>query len=65
MPPLEKTELVKFLETNVVVFAWSTYDIPGIDPGFICHQLNVNSRIRHVGSLFGNHPTITSSVVKF
>ena len=25
------------------VFAWSTYDAPGIDPKFICHRLNVNS----------------------
>ena len=42
LPPLEKAELVKFLKTNIDVFAWSTYDILGIDPGFICHQLNVN-----------------------
>ena len=42
MPPLEKSELVRFLEANLDVFAWSTYDVPRIDPGFICHQLNVN-----------------------
>lgn len=24
------------------VFAWSAYEAPGIDPEFICHQLNVN-----------------------
>ena len=39
---MEKTELVKFLKANNDVFAWSTYDVPGINPGFICHQLNVN-----------------------
>ena len=38
----EKAELVKFLEINIDVFAWSTYVIPGINLGFIGHQLNVN-----------------------
>ena len=42
MPPLEKSKLVKFLEANIDVFAWSTYDVLGIDPGFMSHQLNVN-----------------------
>ena len=42
LPPLEKAELVKFLEVNIDVFAWSTYDVPGIDPEFICYQLNLN-----------------------
>ena len=37
LPPLEKAEFVKFLEANIDVFAWSTYDVPRIDPGFICH----------------------------
>ena len=44
LPPLEKAESVKFLEVNIDVFAWSTYDVLGIDPGFICHQLNVNPK---------------------
>ena len=44
LPSLEKAELVKFLEVNINVFAWSTYDIPGIDPEFICYQLNVNPK---------------------
>ena len=34
--------LVKSLENNIDVFAWSTYDVLGIDPEFICHRLNVN-----------------------
>ena len=42
LPSLEKAALVKFLEDNMDVFAWSTYDVPGIDLEFICHQLNVN-----------------------
>ena len=44
LSPLERSELVKFLKANIDVFAWSTYDVPGIDPGFICHQLNVNPK---------------------
>ena len=42
LAPLEKAALVKFLEDNIDVFALSTYDVPGIDPEFICHWLNVN-----------------------
>ena len=42
LPPLEKVELVKFLEINIDVFVWSAYDVSRIDLGFICHQLNVN-----------------------
>ena len=42
LPPLEKVEVVEFLRNNVDVFAWKTYDAPGINPEFICHQLNVN-----------------------
>lgn len=41
-PPMEKVELLDFLKSNVDIFAWSAYDAPGIDPGFMCHQLNVN-----------------------
>ena len=40
----EKAELVKFLEINIDVFAWSTYVILGINLGFIGHQLNVNPK---------------------
>ncbi|XP_075670165.1 uncharacterized protein LOC142639925 [Castanea sativa] len=41
---LEKEELVQFLQDNLDVFAWTTYDVPGIDPEFICHHLNVNPK---------------------
>ena len=36
---------MEFLRENVNVFAWSPYEAPGIDPSFICHQLNVNPSI--------------------
>ena len=39
---MEKAKLGKFLEVNIDVFAWNTYDVIGINPEFICHQLNVS-----------------------
>ena len=36
---------MEFLRENVDVFAWSPYEALGIDPSFICHQLNVNPSI--------------------
>ena len=45
LPSLEKAVLVKFLEDNIDVFAWSTYDVHEIDPEFICHWLNVNPEV--------------------
>jgi len=42
LPPMEKTKLVELLRNNEDVFAWSTYDVSGIDLEFICHRLNVN-----------------------
>ena len=45
MPLLEKKQLVNLLRRNVNVFAWNTYEAPGVDPNFICHPLNVNSFI--------------------
>ena len=41
LPSSEKVAFVKFLEDNNDVFAWSTYNVPEIDPEFICQQLNV------------------------
>ena len=45
LPPIEKAKLVKFLKTSIDVFAWNAYDVPRIDPGLACHQLNVNPEV--------------------
>ncbi|XP_030955756.1 uncharacterized protein LOC115977871 [Quercus lobata] len=45
LPPQEKSALTAFLRLNVDVFAWDPYEAPGVDPGFICHRLNVNPAI--------------------
>ena len=42
LPHQEREELVEFLKRNINVFAWNTYEAPGVDPDFICHYLNVN-----------------------
>ena len=42
LPQQERRELIEFLKQNINVFAWNTYQAPGVDPEFICHHLNVN-----------------------
>ena len=37
--------MVDLLKRNVDVFAWDTYEAPGLDPKFICHHLNVNPSV--------------------
>ena len=38
----EKVEMLLFLVQNVDVFTWSLYEVPGVDPKFIVHKLNVD-----------------------
>ena len=33
---------MEFLLKNIDVFAWNSYEAPGVDPEFICHHLNVS-----------------------
>ena len=42
LPQQEREELIEFLKQNIDVFAQNTYEAPGVDPEFICHNLNVN-----------------------
>ena len=42
LPQQEREELIEFLKQNIDVFAWNTYEAPGVDPEFICNHLNVN-----------------------
>ncbi|XP_028060640.1 uncharacterized protein LOC114264247 [Camellia sinensis] len=44
----EQADYVNFLVSNLEVFAWTPYDMPGVDPSFICHQLNVFPNTRPV-----------------
>ena len=36
-------ETILLLIQNVDVFTWSPYEVPGVDPEFIVHRLNVDS----------------------
>ena len=45
LPQQEREELIEFLKQNIDVFAWNTYEAPGVDLEFICHYLNVNPLI--------------------
>ena len=45
LPPQEKEKLIDFLRKNVDVFAWYSYEAPGVDLNFICHHLNVSPAV--------------------
>ena len=38
----DRVALLLTLVQNMDIFAWSSYDIPGVDPEFITHKLNVD-----------------------
>ncbi|CAL9016058.1 unnamed protein product [Prunus brigantina] len=38
----DRKALTTFLHNNKDIFAWSSSDMPGIDPNIICHQLHMN-----------------------
>ena len=42
MKDQDKVEMLLFLLQNVNVFAWNPYEVPGVDPEFIVHKLNVD-----------------------
>ena len=38
----DRVQMLLFLTQNIDVFAWNPYEVPGVDPGFIVHKLNVD-----------------------
>ena len=42
MKDQDKVEMLLFLIQNVDVFAWSPYEVPGMDSEFIVHKLNID-----------------------
>ena len=42
MKDQDKVEMLLFLLQNVDIFAWSPYEVLGVDPEFIVHKLNVD-----------------------
>ena len=43
-----RESLIKFLKSNLDVFAWTHDDMPDIEPSAICHKLNVNPSIQPI-----------------
>ncbi|XP_013601260.1 PREDICTED: uncharacterized protein LOC106308668 [Brassica oleracea var. oleracea] len=43
-----KTELIACLKKNLNAFAWAAEDMPGIDNGITCHELNTDPTYRPV-----------------
>ncbi|XP_028124725.1 uncharacterized protein LOC114321728 [Camellia sinensis] len=64
----ERTEMVEFLVANIEVFAWTPYDMPGIDPSFFFHQLNVfpnaHPVIQRIRRSALNHTEVVAEEVK-
>ena len=48
MKERERIKLIRFLKANVELFAWIPYEMLGIDPNFIRHELNVMTKARPV-----------------
>ncbi|XXG79912.1 hypothetical protein AAC387_Pa09g0879 [Persea americana] len=48
LPEPEKTELLDLFLKNKEVFAWTPYEMLGIDPEVRCHKLNVDSNHKPV-----------------
>ncbi|XP_038970589.1 uncharacterized protein LOC120104129 [Phoenix dactylifera] len=44
----ERNHLIKFLHSNMDVFAWSPMDMPGIDPDVMVHRLQVKPTCKPV-----------------
>jgi len=42
MKDSDKVNMLLFLVQNVDVFAWSPYEVLGVDPEFIVHKLNLD-----------------------
>jgi hypothetical protein len=48
LSPGNRTELIDFLVSNVDVFAWDPYEVPGVDPNYIEHRLNTDPHSKPV-----------------
>lgn len=60
----EREQLVVFLKGNIEVFAWTPYEMPGIDSQFISHSLNVDLLRRLVvQKLRRSSPTHSDAVI--
>jgi hypothetical protein len=45
---IDRTVLINFLISNINVFAWDPYEVPGVYPDYIQHRLNVDPHCKPV-----------------
>jgi len=43
-----KDKIIDVILENMGAFAWSSADMPGIDPNFLCHRLTMDDRVKPV-----------------
>jgi len=43
-----ENKIADVISKNMDAFAWSSTDMPGIDPDFLCHWLTMNERVKYV-----------------
>jgi hypothetical protein len=60
----DRTELINFLTSNIDVFAWDPYKVPGVDPDYIQHQLNVDPHSKPVQQKARRSAPIHAEVVQ-
>ena len=41
-------QIAKVISRNLDAFAWAAYDMPEIDPGFLCHRLAMDPQVRPI-----------------
>ena len=46
LSPEEQEGVAEVISRHLDAFAWSASDMPGIDPDFLCHHLNMDATVR-------------------
>ena len=44
----DRQQLISFILGNLDVFAWTPYDMPGVDPSVSQHRLNVDPKCKPI-----------------
>jgi len=45
---VEQDQVAGVIACHLDAFAWSAWDMPGIDPDFLCHRLTMDTKVRPV-----------------
>lgn len=44
----ERQQMLQFLKENIDVFAWQSYDMPGIHSKVMCHKLHIDPTVKPI-----------------